>query len=55
MNKLRITIIGNSVAIRNRPPQKFPNNKNYGLLLEEILQNNHPEQIVMVNNLGFSR
>jgi lysophospholipase L1-like esterase len=55
MNKLRITIIGNSVAIRNRPPQKFPNNKNYGLLLEEILQNKHPEQIVMVNNLGFSR
>ena len=55
MKKLRITIIGNSVAIRNRPPQKFPNNKNYGLLLEELLQKEHPEQIIMINNMGFSR
>ncbi|MEA2096431.1 MAG: GDSL-type esterase/lipase family protein [Candidatus Cloacimonadota bacterium] len=55
MKKLRITIIGNSVAIRNRPPQKFPNNKNYGLLLEELLQKRHPEQIIMITNMGFSR
>ncbi|MDP8268058.1 MAG: GDSL-type esterase/lipase family protein [Candidatus Tenebribacter davisii] len=55
MKKLRISIIGNSVAIRNRPPQKSPDNKNYGLLLEEFLQNQHPDQIVMVNNMGFSR
>lgn len=55
MNKLRITIIGNSVAIRNRPPQKFPKNKNYGLLLEELLQKRHPEKMIMITNMGFSR
>lgn len=55
MKNLRITIIGNSVAIRNRPPQKFPNNKNYGLLLETLLQKEHPEQIIMITNMGFSR
>ncbi len=55
MRKLRITIIGNSVAIRNRPPQINPNNKNYGMLLEELLQKKYPEQIVLVKNMGFSR
>ena len=55
MKKLRITIIGNSVAIRNRPPQKNPNNKNYGVLLEELLQDNYQRKIVLIKNMGFGR
>ena len=55
MKKLRITIIGNSVAIRNRPPQKFPNNKNYGVILEELLQKEYSDKFVLVTNMGFSR
>lgn len=35
--RLKICILGNSVALRNRPVEKYPNNKNYGALLEEII------------------
>lgn len=55
MKNIKITIIGNSVAIRNRPPQKYPHNKNYGIILEELFQYKYPKQFVSVNNMGFSR
>lgn len=55
MKKLRITIIGNSVGIRIRPPQKFPNNKNYGIILEELLQKEYLDQFILVRNMAFSR
>ena len=55
MEKIRITIVGNSVAIRVRPPLKNPENKNYGQILEEILQEKFPDKIVTVTNKGFGR
>lgn len=36
----KICIIGNSVALRVRPPVNFPNNKNYSQLLRESLDEN---------------
>lgn len=35
---MKITIIGNSVALRVRPPLPYPNNKNYTYLLKELLK-----------------
>ncbi len=32
---MKITIIGNSVALRVRPPESYPNNKNYTYILQE--------------------
>ena len=55
MRNLKISIIGNSVAVRIRPPEKYPENKNYGIQLEELLQKEFPEKNILVNNLGFSR
>jgi len=55
MKNLKITIIGNSVAIRNRPPQKYPANKNYGVFLEELLQSEYSDMFVNVRNMAFSR
>lgn len=34
---MKITIIGNSVALRVRPPEPFPANKNYTYLLQEAV------------------
>ncbi|MCF7858561.1 MAG: hypothetical protein K9N07_04465 [Candidatus Cloacimonetes bacterium] len=55
MKNLKITIIGNSVAIRNRPPEKYPHNKNYGALLGEELSDKYPDLHVTVSNMSFSR
>lgn len=55
MKNMKITIIGNSVAIRNRPPKKYPDNKNYGAFLEDQLQNKYSELSIYVNNMAFSR
>ncbi|MBT3208570.1 MAG: hypothetical protein HN704_02305 [Bacteroidetes bacterium] len=55
MKIIRITIVGNSVAIRVRPPQKNPYNKNYGQILEDILQERLSDKIVAVRNKGFGR
>ena len=41
MIKRKISIIGNSVALRVRPVEKFPNNKNYHQLLEESIGGSH--------------
>jgi len=50
MHNLKVTIIGNSVALRNRPPEKYPANKNYCQYLEEYLYTELNNTIVHVNN-----
>ena len=55
MKNLKLTIIGNSVALRNRPPEMHPNNKNYGELLGELLQNKYPEKYISINNISYGR
>lgn len=52
MPNLKIAIIGNSVALRTRPPEKFPDNKNYAQYLEEMLDESLPNQNVLVINKG---
>ena len=44
----KICIIGNSVALRTRPPLNFPDNKNYTQILQEKLSGNY-----LVMNMGF--
>lgn len=51
----KITIAGNSVALRNRPAENPPRNLNYGSVLEILLNDNHENEFFMVTNLGFSR
>lgn len=53
MNVRKITIIGNSVALRNRPHLK-ETSKNYGQLLQEKLNHNNAN-LVLVENLAFGR
>lgn len=55
MQNLRVVILGNSVGLRIRPPGKFPNNKNYGAILEELLQKKYPGQVVLIQNLCIGR
>ena len=55
MKNLKITVAGNSVALRIRPPQEHPNNKNYGVILEELLQEKYPQKVVFVSNLASGR
>ena len=53
MKLFKITIIGNSVALRTRPHQS--NSKNYGQLLEAYLNENASDQLTLVQNLSFGR
>jgi lysophospholipase L1-like esterase len=54
-NKLyKIAIIGNSVALRTRPPQLLNDNQNYGVRLESLL-NQEGDAFYLVNNYGFGR
>lgn len=55
MRNLKVTIVGNSVGLRVRPPKAYPNNKNYGMLLEEMLQEKYPDTMVFVKNLCIGR
>ena len=55
MKKIKITIIGNSVAMRVRPPQAFPDNLNYGQILEKKLSDTFPSTISNVENLSLHR
>lgn len=55
MDKIKITIIGCSVAVRVRPSELFPDNNNYGVLLEKFLNNKFSNNCIDVNNYGFSR
>jgi lysophospholipase L1-like esterase len=50
MGNLKVTIIGNSVALRVRPPQKYPDNKNYTRQLEEILQEEIKDKTIIIEN-----
>ncbi len=50
MQNFKITIIGNSVALRTRPPGQSPENKNYGKLLEEDLCQKVLDKNFIVNN-----
>lgn len=52
MRRLKICILGNSVSLRNRPVEAYPNNKNYGALLEESLSDDY--QVTVVNK-AFGR
>ena len=49
---MKITILGNSVSLRNRPVERYPDNKNYGMLLEEMLAD---KRVVTVSNKGIGR
>ena len=51
MRVRKIVIIGNSVALRNRPHVKMES-KNYGQIIEEHLNSNTQEKLILVNNLG---
>lgn len=51
--KLKITVLGNSVALRTRPVEKRPNNKNYGIILEELLNSSGFE--CSIENRAFQR
>jgi hypothetical protein len=50
MGNLKVTIIGNSVALRVRPPEKHPNNKNYTQQLGEILQKKIKNSTIIIEN-----
>ena len=52
MQKLKITIIGNSVTLRVRPPKRSPKNLTYGEILESRLQEKIRDRLVLVNNMG---
>lgn len=55
MKNLKVAIVGNSVGLRVRPPCQYPNNKNYGIILEELLQNEYKDKFVFVRNLCIGR
>ncbi|MEA3503961.1 MAG: GDSL-type esterase/lipase family protein [Bacteroidota bacterium] len=55
INIFKIGIIGNSVALRNRPAEAIPYNKNYGALLQQSLQNEVPDSVVEVKNMALGR
>jgi len=50
----KITIVGNSVALRKRPPVSLPFNHTYGELLEKRLNSSYQESFI-INNLGKQR
>ncbi len=55
MENLKITIFGSSVALRIRPIETYPKNKNYGKILEEKLSEKYQDKCIFVQNFGFSR
>ena len=55
MKTIKITIVGNSVAMRIRPPKEIPDNLNYGQILEKKLSETFPSTIVHVENLSLHR
>lgn len=50
----KITIIGNSVALRNRPHTK-EKSLNYGQLIEQALNRDSDKTLYLVSNLAFGR
>jgi lysophospholipase L1-like esterase len=55
MKTIKISVIGNSVALRVRPPQKRPLNQNYSQLLENYLNEDLVHRLALVNNYSISR
>lgn len=53
MKQLKIAIIGNSVALRVRPPQIWPDNKNYTVVLRNLLEQELPSYAITVENKGI--
>lgn len=52
MPKVKITIIGNSVALRVRPPVSHPDNKNYTQFLEELWEKKEQNRKLKLVNLA---
>lgn len=50
----KIVIVGNSVALRNRPHNNLTS-KNYGQIIEKKLNEGKENEIVQVKNLAFTR
>jgi lysophospholipase L1-like esterase len=50
----KIVIVGNSVALRNRPHNNLTS-KNYGQIIEKTLNERKQDGIIQVNNLAFTR
>lgn len=50
MEILNLTVVGNSVALRTRPPKPFPNNKNYSIILEELLNKEYTNKKFLISN-----
>ncbi len=55
MKIIRVTITGNSVAFRVRPPEKHPYNLNYGQILEKLLNKPGADRLFLVTNKSFYR
>jgi len=54
MNLKKIVIVGNSVALRNRPHVK-EQSKNYGQLIQKSLNEGKSDEIIQVENIAFGR
>jgi|SRR5690554_4977832 len=50
----KIVIVGNSVALRNRPHNNLTS-KNYGQIIEKTLNEGIQNEIILVKNLAFTR
>jgi hypothetical protein len=50
MRNIKICIIGNSVALRIRPNDSYPNNKSYSIILNELLCKAFPDSNIFVRN-----
>lgn len=50
MRKVKICIIGNSVALRTRPPVQYPGNKNYTTILHDELNTTKATQNYIIEN-----
>jgi lysophospholipase L1-like esterase len=50
----KIVLVGNSVALRNRPHNNLTS-QNYGQILEKTLNAGKENEIIQVNNLAFTR
>lgn len=54
MDIQKIVIVGNSVALRNRPHNNLTS-KNYGQIIEKTLNEGKEDGIIQVKNLAFTR
>jgi len=52
MNRIKCSVIGNSVALRVRPPLQHPLNLNYSVILEDMLKKEYKSDNVQIDNKG---